>query len=429
MLEFHESNSIQQNSQAIQTKSKNLTLLLTTNNHNFQQHVRPYIDIVNFDIKHLLHHASLSSVDVAGLNQSDNCLPQFTINISYSAILGQFVRFYLPLIPAFIVFIIQFYDYLILRTTLPDNAFNSRFVLEKPQNLIKNHMLHSLVLNAVVYIAQSQTFTDLIEFFDPERNYVMLTDFEQLRLEAANHPWLGFIIYWCAFGFISLASYFLSIILNILSFLVHRGAFVLFSVLRSNILQQFISFCHLIATIFSGFICSALAHCSLFYGEILRLAAQNPIYSVGVTSSHKNFCIEQTRLLMTYFLLVLNVPSVIVWTKSLKTNEFRPLYSMMNDCGIQVVVLSIFLHQIKHFKAKFKCLRDLTINSEVLAACVLVNSFLMVVYSAVNLWRLQFFILFHMFLMTFNSVSNQKGATQEDCGSDDLDKNIIKKRE
>ncbi len=425
MVEFHEPHATVLNSQAIQTKTKNLTLLLTANNQNSQQDSKPYIDIINFDMSHLLHHTSLSPAAVSRLKQAEHCRPQLTIQISYTSILGQLVRFYLPLVPAFIVFIIQFYDFLVLRTSLPDSAFRSRFVLNTPQALFSSHFSHSFVLNAVVYIVQSQSFTDLVELFDPARQFLPLTDFEQLRLEATYHPWLGFILYWCAFSLISLASYFLSLILNVLSLLVQRGAFKFFSILRSSLLQRFISFCHLIATIFIGFITSALAHCGLFYGEVIRLAAQNPVYSAEAAGGHAHFCIEQTRLLMTYFLLVLNVPSVIVWTKSLKTNEFRPLYSMMNDCGIQVAVISIILHQLKHFKDTFK-IRVLDVSSEVLAACVLLNSFLTVAYSAVSLWRVQYFILFHMFLMTFSSVGRERPDTvrsNSDGDSGDQHKN------
>lgn len=118
---------------------------------------------------------------------------------------------------------------------------------------------------------------------------------------------------------------------------------------------------------------------------------------------HVHFCVEQTRLLMVYFLLTLNIPSVIIWSKSLKSNEIKPLYTMMPDSGFEVALLSIVLHVFKCLKKSFK-LMIFDMGSEVLACLVLVNSVLTILYASVSLYRLQYFILVHLLIMSFNSI-------------------------
>ena len=178
--------------------------------------------------------------------------------------------------------------------------------------------------------------------------------------------------------------------------------------LRNIVVQKFIGFVHLIGTISMGFYASALTHCGLFYGEIIRLASENPVYSFK--RSNVQFCLEQSRLLMIYLLLILNIPSVIVWTKSLRSNELVPFFRIMPDCGFNVAITSVVLHQIRFFKNHFN-IKVFNVSSDFLGFCVLINSFVTVLYATVSLYRVQYFILVHLFLMTFNSVKRSMDGT------------------
>lgn len=407
MLQFHEltedrTNELILHSQAIQTKTKTLDIKLITN----QNQTVPYIDVITFDIKHLLHHNSISQRTII----PDQCQNQIEIEIAYSSILGQFVRFFLVLAPAFIVSIIQFYDFLALRLKdIPDDSYKSYLFLNKVQTFFSYHMMHSLVINILVYVFHSDPIAQLVNTIDPHRSFLIVNDFELMKSEGIFHPCMGFLLYWCAYGLVSLSSYFLSILFNVLSGILNM-LFRVFSLFRNEIVQKLLGLCHLLITIVMGLFSSALAHCSLFYGELMRLASDNPVYSLK--SQNRDFSMEQSRLMMTYFLLVLNIPSVIVWTKSLIGSDVKPLYAIMPDCGVQVAVLSVILHQLRYFKRIFK-VRMLDIADQCLAVCVLVNSFVTVLYASVSMYRLQYFILLHLFLMNFRKDGVNQSSSNE----------------
>lgn len=357
--------------------------------------------MISFNPDHLLHH-SLPKITI----DRTECTPILEVQISYQAILGQVIRFFFMFTPAFIVAVIQFFDYMTLKAKKgrDDESFKSYLYLHKLQTLLSYHFMHSLMINLIIFVLQSDGFNQIVTVLDPKREIVLFNDFEKIKAEGIFHPLLGFILYWCAFSVVSLASFFLSGIFNFLSLLIQKFLFKILSFLRANILHKFFAFVHLIVTMLMGVLATTLTHCGLFYGELIRLASENPVYSLE--SEHIYFCFEQTRLLMIYFLLVLNIPSVIVWTKSLNSNEIRPLFSFMPDSGTSVAVLSIILHQMNYFK-RILHVKLFDLKDEGLAFMVLVNSILTILYSSVNMYRLQYFILMHLFLMNFNSMKTK----------------------
>ena len=160
-----------------------------------------------------------------------------------------------------------------------------------------------------------------------------------------------------------------------------------------------LTFLHLAFTIAGGIYSSALANVCIFYGEIIKLAYFN----------NNNSSIKQTRLLLVYLLLVLNLPSVIVWSKSFVSNEIKPMFELKGDNGLLVACLNVTLYFINHFKL----LNPLNIiHRFLLARLIMFNCLLTIIYSCVNLYRLQYFILVHLFLMSFYSVVVEKQKTE-----------------
>ncbi|RNA32922.1 GPI inositol-deacylase [Brachionus plicatilis] len=94
MVIFYEQHVNQvENSESIQTKSKNVTIKLSKNIYNSEP---SYIDLINFDPKHLLK----SSKNLGQINADDYVL-SFRFNLMGS--LGQFIRFYVLNVPGLVV--------------------------------------------------------------------------------------------------------------------------------------------------------------------------------------------------------------------------------------------------------------------------------------------------------------------------------------
>ena len=405
MIHFYEATSIQQatqmnehvtHSQAFQGRDQNLKLKLTANRN---EHV-PYIELINVKLEHLLHYTSMEE-DEEALFRSCKSDHVVEVKVDYEAVLGQIVRFMLPLTPAFLIAILQFYDFLILRTRQDDKPVeNSFFILHMFQSQFEKHFLFSLVLNIMIFIFIAQT-----ELLQQGVLFLPKNDMGLLKAGGVYHTAMGFILYWCSYGIISVATFFLSIIFNVISFLLHNVFFRFLGFLKYNFVQKQMSFLHLIITVACGVLASALTHCSLFYGEMLRLASINPIYLLPTqsASNHLKFCAHQTRLLFIYLMLILNLPSLIVWTKSLQNNELRPLNTMVIDNGSNIAAITLVIYMINKIKRAVRC-DFFVLNNNLLSWAIMVNIILTIGYSLVNLYRLQYFILMHLFLMSFNSI-------------------------
>lgn len=117
---------------------------------------------------------------------------------------------------------------------------------------------------------------------------------------------------------------------------------------------------------------------------------------------------KQTRFFFLYILLILNLPMMIVWAKALSADGgsisgFKPLYAMMGDSGHFVAAVSIFIYVIYSLSERVYEIKAnyFSLNSILLALLVLVNSLATVLYSTLNVYRLQYFVLMHLFLMCF----------------------------
>jgi hypothetical protein len=381
-------------SQLIQFKTKELALKLSTNQRLLQDTVS-YVDLIQFDAKHIVHHSLINKDIENKCSMTENDLQ---IEIHFASILGQFVRFFILFTPAFLAAIIQFYDYKLIKQHTELKETNGSFLMLNKLHLnFFSHLIFSILIGLIVFLLQTNVFNDLIVSM---RIYIPLNDFQQLEMEGISNNLLPFFLYWTAYGIVSIATAFLSLVIKLLSLLIRNIILRIFSFLNNRFIQLLLIFLHLAFTIVGGIYSSALANVCIFYGEIIKLAYFNS----------NNSSIKQTRLLLVYLLLVLNLPSVIVWSKSFASNEIKPMFELKGDNGLLVACLNVTLYFINHFKLLNPLLN--IINRFILARLIMFNCLLTIIYSCVNLYRLQYFILVHLFLMSFYSVVVEKQKTE-----------------
>ena len=137
-------------------------------------------------------------------------------------------------------------------------------------------------------------------------------------------------------------------------------------------------------------------------------------------NSKKNYHIKiseyfgfKSNLIIFYLSkLVLNLPSVIVWVKSVDVkaniNEIQPLHALKGDNGITVAAINTILFLVHYLKRNSEYLKKniLNVSSSVLSKLIMLNCILTVLYSTVSLFRLQYFILIHLCLMCLFSQSS-----------------------
>ena len=108
---------------------------------------------------------------------------------------------------------------------------------------------------------------------------------------------------------------------------------------------------------------------------------------------------------------MLNLPSIIVWVKSVDVNanisEIQPLHVLKGDNGITVAVINTILFVVHYLKRNSEYLNKnvFNVSRSVLSKLIMLNCVLTVLYSSVSLFRLQYFILMHLFLMCLFSKS------------------------
>lgn len=166
---------------------------------------------------------------------------------------------------------------------------------------------------------------------------------------------------------------------------------------------------HVLLTCLAMYWASSLAHCSLFYAMVIRLALNNPNYNERMHMfDHLRYLNMQTRYFFHYVLLMLNLPGLIVWVKSLSASgsnvgELVPLRFMMGDSGTFVagVALGVYvIYSVTEASYSIK-VNYFSLNSIFLALLVAINSVLTVLYATVSIYRLQYFVIVHLFLMCF----------------------------
>ena len=381
-------------SNAVGTKSNNLTLRLVSNH----EVTSAYIDLISFSPSHL---AKLGSIDQSSFKKCSN---QFIIELKVSnwAILGQWIRFYAVLMPAFVVLVLQFYDFVLISQRVLDFGFNktSFLILSQVQTCFRANFVFSLALCVLTWLA-SMIDSNLLE-----------NDFIRLKKENIFHPMLSLSLYWSAFAIISVATCFLSLLFCAFSFLLNRLVLKIFTFIKIPILQKCFMFLHLLFAIICGVISSSLGQATLFYGELVRLCLGNPAYEASVShDTWIEFFSEQIRMLLVYLLLVLNLPSLIVWTKSLNSNEVKPLFELKGDAHLIGFFLLLILHL---FQIMRRNLIFFVIKNEYLSILVLGNCVLTGLYSTLSLHRLSYFVLAHLALMSLRKlpIDSKKAKTE-----------------
>ena len=407
-------------SQAIQSKTKDLLLRLSVNQY-LEQETIPFIDFVQFDVKHLVKNTP-SNMDELNKNK---CIDEhkLELEVNYMAILGQYIRFFMVFVPAFIVAILQFYDFLVVRIGTNDmsrynNDYKSNYMLMNRSNTyFAKHLLFSVLLTFISIVLNSGIVKNV---FTQAKISFISNDFILLEKESIWIPFLPFLFYWTAYAILSTASFFISLIYFVYSFILHRIILNIFGFLKSGLVQNLLSVLHLIITICASVFVSSFAHCGIFYAELIRLAANNPRFTENAEKNAKNAHIHlraaksQTKMMLFYLVLVLNLPSILVWSKSVESQDVKPLNAISYDSGYLVAIIALIIYVIYVLKDKLNFLNQLfTLNSSLLSVLVWLNCLATVFYSSVNIYRLQYFILIHLFLMVFSSLRDAEKPKKE----------------
>jgi hypothetical protein len=411
MIQFHEplktspfdqTKSLKHNiyhSQAIQSKSKDLVLFLSAN-HNKETLEVPYIDLIQFDLRHLVRNTP------SNLNELNNlkCSIDYDLKIvtNYFGILGQYIRFYILFVPCYIVIILQIYDSLILSGKISENeekVGGDFFILNRSHTLFFSHLKYSLFITLGVFIFQ----TDFVRKFLANNSLVLQTDFEILNNHSIWLTFVPFLLYWNAYALLSAATFFLSFLFITFSFIIDKVLCLTF--LKWNISQKLLSILHLTCTGFICFSSPSLAYCSIFYAEMIRLSVKNPKYSESKLSLSM-YWLCQSRLVLFYLILVLNLPSLIVWAKSLESPVVTSFYAHYNPLAITVACVTTFIYFMFYLKDSFILFeRIFSLNNGILARLITINCCMTLFYSTVSVYRLQYFILIHLFLTLLNSLA------------------------
>ena len=335
-----------------------------------------------------------------------NCSSDFTLKIetNYTGILGQYIRFFILFTPCYIVIILQIYEYLILSGKLKeidDHQSGDFFFLNRLHTLFFSHLKFSLILAFTVSVFQLEK----VQIFLADNTIFLKTDFEILSSQSIWLPFIPFLLYWNAYALLSVGTFFISILFAIFSFLF--GKILRVPIFKWEISQWLFFLIHLSVTGFACFFSSSLVYCCIFYAEMIRLSAKKPKYSEKKISS-SIYLISQSRLVFFYLLLVLNLPSLIVWVKSLESPEMISFYGHYNSIAVSVACSTAFIYIFFYLKDSFGFLKNFfNLNNAIIARLIMFNCSMTLFYSTTSIYRLEFFILIHLVLMLFNSLPSE----------------------
>jgi hypothetical protein len=334
-----------------------------------------YIDIYQFD--------------------SNVTLVKIDLSVNLQAVLGQFWRFYLYSIFAYLVLIVQVYHLQVV--------FKSRAtVVSYPQFIVvlgdfnsllsfTIHLLTSLLLSFITFILQSFNSSFL------HNDITELTDYQ-----ISFGPAIVLFMYWSAF-----------LIVN-MTFLAVLACKIPLTFIKPNsfnckaVTNLILWIVHFVLTLVLLIFSSALAICSiilfkaarLFYNHVQIKAANN--HNIKITKKLQHIEVD---LVLTLVLAALNIPGLITWLGLIPVVGPKPFFmSNTGDLGLVTASLCIFLHVLDtvtlvrgHFQAyefKFKVVK---IVSWFFVVLVALNCLFCFFYSVLRLYRLQYFILAHMF--------------------------------
>lgn len=188
--------------------------------------------------------------------------PRIEVEFNYGAMLGQLIRFYLPFVPAFLVAILQMYDFSMLLLIESRDELHSKLMVNYFNSSYLSHLIYSYVLALVIYLAP---------YFG--------NDYEFIKAERIENFMLGFILYWAAYAIFNTVSLFTSLNHVLFSFLVNRIITPLFSCLNFGFARRLGTFLHIVLICVACVFSSALVHCILFYTSVFQLGLSNPAYN------------------------------------------------------------------------------------------------------------------------------------------------------
>ena len=359
LAQLDDMNQLFLNTEANFGKSKSLKLTLNRN-LKANSSLVPYIEFIEFDIKHILH-AEMSSDRIKSNikrklelcrnyveeeERRDGELGQIVIRASFGAILGQFVRFYSICPIVFMALIVQFYDVLTLSIEHKISLrvleeYRSKLIFHRFHSMFGQHLALSLLLTIIVNLFQIKEFHALLNLIDPDRAYLIENDYELIKYDDEENLmnfFLPFMSYWVAYALVSLLTFGLSNILHVLSYVLHK--IVLRVVLVDEKTQKKLSTLHIMACIMANSQSSALATFLLFAGELVRMAFFNLNYYVNlhdvsssssILNDHLNYANDLTRLVFIKYIVIFGVPSALVWQNYIRVAGFGALNTYVYD--------------------------------------------------------------------------------------------------
>jgi hypothetical protein len=362
-------------SQAIQTKSKNLTLRLTTESIG-DTRLTPYIDLIQFELKHLLPA-------VEQKESTSGSIYKIELLVNYSAMLGQFVRFYAPCLPAFLVFIVQAYHAIsLLSASRPGETAGRFFIMHTFNVSLKFHLSMSVLVATLIYILPG------ISFFD---------DIEELASARISFNFvIAFFLYWLACSILNLFA----CVLSCLVFGLNSAIFNRIASSQGNRAKSFtFPAIHLALTLILGCYVSTLALTSVFIFQFISLAQARSKHSSSHDDRHGLLYLE-AKLVLTFLLIIFNGPGLVVWVKMQYVDELLSLTrmsSVLSDIGLVAGVASVCIHFLDFFlHEKLYLVQSSQLFSHTIRYFLVMNSFLTLVYSLSSFYRLQYFVLVHL---------------------------------
>ncbi len=365
-------------SQAIQTKSKNLTLRLTQSVSD--ANLAPYVDLIQFELKHLLP---------AGVKKEQTSIPsiyRIEILVNYSAMLGQFVRFYAICVPAFLVFIVEVYY-----------AISVFFPAKKEYSYTRHFfLLNTFTVSFLFHLFMSVLIAFLVYIF-PVNDY--FDDIQDLANSNISFNFvIAFILYWLAYSILNLFSFVLSFLIFGLNLITFNRVGSLSNNQSRNLTFPII---HLVLTLILGYYMSTLALVSIFIFQLINLArARSKLSIIDRSSLHY----LDAKLVLSFLLIVFNGPGLVVWVKMQEIESIfslKTMSSVLGDIGQIAAVFSVFIHILDLFLFDKIIVKSNQIISKIIKYTLFINSFLTLVYSLSSFYRLQYFSLVHL---TFASI-------------------------
>jgi hypothetical protein len=295
--------------------------------------------------------------------------------------LGQFVRFYAPYLPALLVLIIQAHYSTSLFTSGANKTPSSTFFILNTFNVPwKFHVSTS------IYLALLTTILPSIGLFD---------NIDSLASEKISFNGLiVFLLYWIAYSILNLFS----LIVSVTVYGLNSTVFNRIAWLNNDSVQFMLALFHLLFSAMLGFYVATLTLASLLVYQLLSVARARS--KQGLEDRSGLFYLE-TKLILSFLLVGFNAPGLVVWVKMHQevgsVLELRRMSAVMEDVGIVAALVCVAVHFIDTFLANRLSFSSVRLRK--VAQCLLVaNSLLSLLYGIVSFYRLQYFVLVHVAL-------------------------------